>query len=319
MSLSSKLRRPSHSALAPAVRAVGSAPTLHHGMSTVPTFSPQFIRRSFVPVHRFSTAADPAGDHSMIKFFESQMKYVYDEKSKNRCLLKSKTYGGVKSVTIPFISFFLGDLDEKLKNALHEYLEDRKTEDTRKKREEILYFKNSGKSGKIFFAHKEIARATNFFFKDNIIGSGGFSQVNHRSLVRLIGRCIELDQQPILVYEYVPNGTLSDIFTVVTAENGLQLVGVIGSELLTKQLKALLIFHSSAVQPIYHGDVKSSNILLDENFEPKLSDLGISKLVEDRETSTQGTPGYLDPDYLSNFQLPDKINVYIFGVVLLEL
>ncbi|TQD69634.1 hypothetical protein C1H46_044834 [Malus baccata] len=177
MSISSKLRRPSHSALAPAVRAVGSAPTLHHGMAPVPTFSPQFIRRSFVLVHRFSPAADPAGDHSMIKFFESQMKYVYDEKSKNRCLLKSKTYGGVKSVTIPFISFFLGDLDEKLKNALHEYLEDRKTEDTRKKREEILYFKNSGKSGKIFFAHKEIAGATNFFFKDNIIGSGGFSQV----------------------------------------------------------------------------------------------------------------------------------------------
>lgn len=233
-----------------------------------------------------------------------------------------------------------------------------------KKHEQILYSKSSGKSGRIFFTNKEIARATNFFSKDNKIGSGGFGevfkgtlddgtitaikrakvgntkgidqilnkvrilcQVNHRSLVRLLGCCIELDQQPVLVYAYVPNGTLSDHLhchhSGKWAPNGWHH----RLRIAHRTAQGLAYLHSSAVPPIYHRDVKSSNIFLDENFEAKVSDFGLSRLVESTETSkntnifttAQGTLGYLDPDYCINFQLTDKIDVYSFGVVLLDL
>lgn len=234
----------------------------------------------------------------------------------------------------------------------------------KKQEQMILSSKSSGKSARIFFTTKEIARATNNFSKDNLIGSGGFGevfkgtfddgtitaikraklgntkgidqilnevrilcQVNHRSLVRLLGCMVELDQQPVLIFEYVPNGTLFDHLHLHHQGKWALISWHHRLRIAHRTAEGLAYLHSSAVPPIYHRDVKSSNILLDEKLEAKVSDFGLSRLVESTDTSknthistfAQGTLGYLDPEYYINFQLTDKIDVYSFGVVLLEL
>ncbi|GAB4833860.1 hypothetical protein Ancab_032107 [Ancistrocladus abbreviatus] len=227
-----------------------------------------------------------------------------------------------------------------------------------KKWEEILNADNNGKSAKLF-SEKEIRKATNNFSKDNLLGSGGFgdvykgmlndgtltavkcakqgntkgtyqvlnevrvlSQVNHRSLVHIFGCCVELEQ-PVLVCEYVPNGTLSDHLhgchsgeqQPLTWQNRLKIAHQIAA--------GLEYLHFSVVPPILHRDIKSTNILLDEKLDARVSDFGLSRLVETDathvSTCVQGTLGYLDPEYHRNFQLTNKSDVYSFGVVLLEL
>ncbi|XP_010937552.2 wall-associated receptor kinase-like 20 [Elaeis guineensis] len=224
-----------------------------------------------------------------------------------------------------------------------------------KERQEILNFNNtSGRSAKNFTG-KEIKKATANFSPDNLLGSGGYgevykgvledgtpvavkcaklgntkstdqvlnevrilSQVNHRSLVRLLGCCVDLEQ-PLMVYEFIPNGTLFDHL------HGLRppLPWRRRLSIAHQTAEGLAYLHSSAVPPIYHRDVKSSNILLDEKLNGKVSDFGLSRLAESDlshiSTCAQGTLGYLDPEYYRNYQLTDKSDVYSFGVVLLEL
>ncbi|XP_078178126.1 wall-associated receptor kinase-like 20 [Carex rostrata] len=197
--------------------------------------------------------------------------------------------------------------------------------------------------------------ATNNFLRTNLLGTGGFgevykgvlpdgtpiavkcakigntkstdqvlnevrilSQVNHRSLVRLLGCCMDMDQ-PIMVYEFISNGTLADhlhgLRSPLTWHHRLSIAH--------QTAEGLAYLHFLAVPPIYHRDVKSTNILLDEKLSAKVSDFGLSRLAESDlshiSTCAQGTLGYLDPEYYRNFQLTDKSDVYSFGVVLLEL
>lgn len=224
-----------------------------------------------------------------------------------------------------------------------------------KAREEMLKSSNGGKSARMFHL-KEMKRATNNFSKDRILGSGGFgevykgelqdgtivavksarvgnvksteqvlnevgilSQVNHKNLVRLLGCCVE-GEQPLMIYEYISNGTLHDhlhgkFSTFLDWKKRLRIA--------LQTAEALGYLHNAAYTPIYHRDVKSTNILLDDEFNAKVADFGLSRLAHPGlshvSTCAQGTLGYLDPEYYRNYQLSDKSDVYSYGVVLLEL
>jgi len=206
------------------------------------------------------------------------------------------------------------------------------------------------------FTEGELIHATNNYDKSRVIGKGGhgmvykgivkdnmpiaikrcaliderqknefgqellrLSQINHKNIVKLVGCCLELEV-PILVYEFIPNGTL---FELIHGKN--QALQISFSSLLRiahEAAEGLNFLHSYASPPIIHGDVKSANILLDGNYMAKVSVFGASILApSDKEqyvTMVQGTCGYLDPEYMLTCQLTEKSDVYSFGVVLLE-
>jgi serine/threonine protein kinase len=152
------------------------------------------------------------------------------------------------------------------------------------------------------------------------------SSVSHPNLVRLLGCCLDGGEQ-VLVYEYVPNGTLSQHLHSAGASTGGRGALTWRARLGVAVETAGAIAHLHGMRPpIFHRDVKSSNILLDAALRPKLADFGLSRAVDRLEaarshvsTAPQGTPGYVDPEYHQNFHLSDKSDVYSFGVVLLEL
>ncbi|KAL5210449.1 hypothetical protein ABZP36_006072 [Zizania latifolia] len=208
------------------------------------------------------------------------------------------------------------------------------------------------------YTYREIERATNDFAEDQQLGTGAYgtvyagrlsnnrlvavkrikqrdnagldrvmnevklvSSVSHRNLVRLLGCCIDQGQQ-ILVYEFMPNGTLAQH---LQRERGPAVPWTVRLRIATETAKAIAYLHSDVHPPIYHRDIKSSNILLDHEYNSKVADFGLSRMgmtsVDSTHISTgpQGTPGYVDPQYHQNFHLSDKSDVYSFGVVLVEI
>ncbi|KAL6282760.1 hypothetical protein ACE6H2_013689 [Prunus campanulata] len=148
------------------------------------------------------------------------------------------------------------------------------------------------------------------------------SQINHTNVVRLLGCCFE-SQTPILVYEFIARGTLYEHIHRKDKKGSSPLPLALRLKIATETAEALRYLHHSISPPIIHRDVKTTNILIDENFTAKVSDFGASRLVPEFEnqisTLVQGTQGYLDPQYLQSNTLTEKSDVYSFGVVLAEL
>ncbi|KAH9784861.1 putative LRR receptor-like serine/threonine-protein kinase [Citrus sinensis] len=207
------------------------------------------------------------------------------------------------------------------------------------------------------FSHKEIKAATNNF--KEVIGRGSFgsvylgklsdgkqvavkvrfdrtqlgadsfinevhllSQIRHQNLVCLEGFCYEAKQQ-ILVYEYLPGGSLADHLYGSNSKK-FSLSWVRRLKIAVDAAKGLDYLHNGSEPRIIHRDVKCSNILLDKDMNAKVCDFGLSKQVIQADathvtTVVKGTAGYLDPEYYSTQQLTEKSDVYSFGVVLLEL
>lgn len=148
------------------------------------------------------------------------------------------------------------------------------------------------------------------------------SQVRHQNLVCLEGFCHESKQQ-ILVYEYLPGGSLADQLYGPNSQK-VSLSWVRRLKIAADAAKGLDYLHNASDPRIIHRDVKCSNILLDKEMNAKVCDFGLSKQVMQADathvtTVVKGTAGYLDPEYYSTQQLTEKSDVYSFGVVLLEL
>ncbi|CAN1152225.1 Probable receptor-like protein kinase At5g18500 [Linum perenne] len=208
-----------------------------------------------------------------------------------------------------------------------------------------------------WFTLRDLELATNRFSKDNVLGEGGYGvvyrgnlvngspvavkkilnnlgqaekefrveveaigHVRHKNLVRLLGYCIEGTHR-MLVYEYVNNGNLEQWLHGAMRHHG-YLTWEARIKVLLGTAKALAYLHDAIEPKVVHRDIKSSNILIDDDFNAKVSDFGLAKLLGAGKshvtTRVMGTFGYVAPEYANSGLLNEKSDVYSFGVVLLE-
>ncbi|RCV10253.1 hypothetical protein SETIT_2G097500v2 [Setaria italica] len=206
------------------------------------------------------------------------------------------------------------------------------------------------------FSYAELKLATDNFNPQNILGEGGYgpvykgtltdgrviavkqlsqsshqgkrqfvaevatiSAVQHRNLVKLHGCCIDSNTH-LLVYEYLENGSLD---RTLFGDSSMKLDWSTRFEIILGIARGLTYLHEESSIRIVHRDIKASNVLLDTNLSPKVSDFGLAKLYEENKshvstTRIAGTFGYLAPEYAMRGQLTEKVDVFAFGVVALE-
>ncbi|KAL7090382.1 hypothetical protein ACP275_12G037600 [Erythranthe tilingii] len=206
------------------------------------------------------------------------------------------------------------------------------------------------------FTYEDLAAATAGFSQANLLGQGGFgfvhkgvlpdgrevavkslksgsgqgerefqaeveiiSRVHHRHLVSLVGYCIANGQR-MLVYEFVSNKTLE---FHLHGKGQPVMAWAMRLRIAIGSAKGLAYLHEDCHPRIIHRDIKTANILLDDNFEAMVADFGLAKLTSDNythvSTRVMGTFGYLAPEYASSGKLTEKSDVFSFGVMLLEL
>jgi serine/threonine protein kinase len=143
-------------------------------------------------------------------------------------------------------------------------------------------------------------------------------RLNHMNLIRMWGYCAEGNHM-MLVYEYMENGTLADNLSSNSLDWGKRYNIALGIA------KGLSYLHEECLEWILHCDIKPQNILIDSDFKPKVADFGLSKLlqrnnVDDSSFSTmRGTRGYMAPEWIFNLSITSKVDVYSYGIVVLEM
>jgi serine/threonine protein kinase len=206
------------------------------------------------------------------------------------------------------------------------------------------------------FTYKDLASAANNFADDRKLGEGGFgavyrgylnsldmmvaikkfaggskqgkrefvtevkiiSSLRHRNLVQLIGWCHEKDEF-LMIYEFMPNGSLdAHLFGKKP-----HLAWHVRCKITLGLASALLYLHEEWEQCVVHRDIKASNVMLDSNFNAKLGDFGLARLMDHelgpQTTGLAGTFGYMAPEYISTGRASKESDVYSFGVVTLEI
>ncbi|XP_074320278.1 putative serine/threonine-protein kinase PBL23 [Silene latifolia] len=262
--------------------------------------------------------------------------------------LRASLRASIKQLLLTKSKITFANISFKSDSSKHRYIHD-----------EIAKFGKGAINVKVF-SYKELCEATNNFTNDNLIGEGGFGRVYKGSiddpkqvvavkqldrnglqgnreflvevlmlsllkdgnLVSLVGYCAEGSHR-LLVYEFMANGSLEDHLLDLKPEKK-PLDWTTRMKIAEGAARGLEYLHETADPPVIYRDFKASNILLDEEFKPKLSDFGLAKIGPTGEatyvsTRVMGTYGYCAPEYALTGQLTTKSDVYSFGVVFLEI
>ncbi|PIN21831.1 Serine/threonine protein kinase [Handroanthus impetiginosus] len=281
--------------------------------------------------------------YSTVKFFSNQSREANNDSGISRT-------GLTLAISLPVVAFCMLSLFAGY--AIYRRWKKRKQE-----RNNLGHIQYSYNKSNLNFKYETLEKATNYFDSARKVGQGGagsvyrgtlpdgktvavkrlffstrqwvdefFNEVNlisgveHKNLVKLLGCSIE-GPESLLVYEFVPNKSIEQYIFDKNKDRVLNWKE--RYNIIVGTAEGIAFLHGGSKYRIIHRDIKCSNILLDENFEPKIADFGLARcFAADKthlSTGIAGTLGYMAPEYLVKGQLTEKADVYSFGVLVLEI